>query len=240
MSGSVRGAKLPELWIASDQSAHVEGDTGEVLFGFTVTRTGDLTGTSSATWTVLAGDTLPADYVGGVLPSGNISFDIGVNTAAISVPVAGDTVFEQDEGFSVQLSNPVGCTINTAVASSIIVNEPAHYVPAAAQHVAVTVEPRDINAPPSHDNCWIKQMFITSWRIAGAPETPTALLLETPATNAWMGHVGPDGSVLKPGGQWFPSVQALQEAYLERWEELFAEGQLPDSRMSLRIGKVEE
>lgn len=110
--------------------------------------------------------------------------------------------------------------------------EQVYYVAAAAQHIVVTVEPRDSNAPPSHGNCWVKQMFVTAWRVAGDPETSSALLLETPAANAWMGHVGPDGSVLKPGGQWFPSIQALQEAYLAAWQELAGEGQVPDSRMS--------
>lgn len=236
MSGSVRGAKLPELFIASDQSGHVEGDTGETLFGFTVTRTGDLTKTSSAYWQVLAGDTQLADYVGGVLPAGHVYFDIGQTVATITVAVAGDTVFEQDEGFSVQLSNPVNCTITTATASSIIVNEPAHYVAAAAQHMVVSVEPIDLNAPPSADNIWIKQMFITAWRLAGSPETSTPLLLETPADNAWWGHKGPDGSIVQPTtGQWYPSLVALQDAYLARWRELAAAGELPDSRMK-RLG----
>ena len=77
-------------------------------------------------------------------------------------------------------------------------------------------------ATPPHrraiDNCWIKQMFVTAWRIAGSPETSTALLLETPAANAWWGHMGPDGSILEPGGQWFALIQAFQEAYLAAWQ----------------------
>jgi hypothetical protein len=213
-------APTPRIDIAADASGHVEGDAGEVLFTFTVTRSGDQSGVSSADWKVLAGDTEPSDYVGGVLPSGTVTFDIAQTTASIVVPVAGDTTFEEDEGFSVQLSNPVGCSIGTAIASSIIINEPAHYVPAAAQHMVVSIEPRDATAPPSHDNCWIKQMFVTAWRIAGSPETSTALLLETPASNAWWGHMGPDGSILEPGGKWFESIKAFQEAYLAAWQNL--------------------
>jgi hypothetical protein len=211
-------APTPRIDIAADQTAKVEGDTGDTLFTFTVTRSGDQSGVSSAAWAVLAGDTQPEDFVGGVLPSGVITFDVGEATAQIIVAVSGDTVFEQDESFSVQLSSPVNCSIGVASASSIIVNEPAHYVPAAAQHMVVSIEPRDATAGPSHDNCWIKQMYVTAWRIAGSPETSTALLLETPAGNAWWGHMGPDGSILEPNGQWFASIQAFQEAYLAAWQ----------------------
>ena len=96
--------------------------------------------------------------------------------------------------------------------------EPAHYLPAAAHHVVVTIEPRDAAGDPTHDNIWIKRMYVTAWRIAGSPETSTPLLLETPAANAWVGHLGPDGSVLLPGGEWFPFIQAMQEAYIAAWE----------------------
>ena len=185
---------------------------------------------------MLAGDTEPEDFaggvVGGVYPSGSVTFDIGVTTANITVAVAGDTVFEPDEAFRVQLSNPVNCSIGTATASSTVFNEPANFVAAAAQHMIVTVEPRDVTAPPSTANCWIKRMFIVAWRIAGSPGTSTAMLLEEPAENAWWGFVGPDGSMLQPKGLWFASMQELQEAYLARWQELWDEGELPDSRLS--------
>ena len=236
MSGATPRAPTPRIDIASNSTGHVEGNTGETLFGFTVTRSGDTTGVSTADWTVLAGDTEPEDFAGGVVggayPSGSVTFDIGATTANITVAVAGDTVFEPDEAFSVQLSNPVNCSIGTATASSTVFNEPANFVAAAAQHMIVTVEPRDVTAPPSTANCWIKRMFIVAWRIAGSPGTSTALLLEEPAENAWWGFVGPDGSVLQPNGLWFASVQELQEAYLAKWQELFDEGQPPDSRLS--------
>jgi hypothetical protein len=244
MSGPDTRAPTPRVDLASNSTGHVEGNTGETLFGFTATRTGDTSNVSTADWIVLAGDTEPEDFAGGVVggayPSGSITFDIGVTTANITVMVAGDTVFEPDEAFQVQLSNPVNCTIGTALASSTIFNEPASFVAAAAQHRVVTVEPRDIDQPPSFENLWVKQMFVVAWRIAGSPGTSTALLLETPADNAWLGHVGPDGSILAPGGQWFFSVQDLQQAYLDRWQELWDSEQLPDSRMSRRIGKTME
>jgi Calx-beta domain len=239
MSGATPRAPTPRIDIASNSTGHVEGNTGETLFGFTVTRSGDQSGVSTADWTVLAGDTEPEDFAGGVFPSGSVTFDIGVTTANITVAVAGDTIFEPDEAFSVQLSNPVNCSIGTATASSTVFNEPANFVAAAAQHMVVTVEPRDVTAPPSHANCWMKQMFVVAWRIAGSPGTSTAMLLEQPADNAWWGHVGPDGSILQPGGQWFSSMQELQDAYLARWQELWDAEELPDSRMSVRIGKTD-
>ncbi|MBI1187353.1 MAG: hypothetical protein GC206_08505, partial [Alphaproteobacteria bacterium] len=50
-----------------------EGTGGVTPFTFTVTRTGDLSGTSSVDWRVLGRTAAPvsgADFVGGVLPTG--------------------------------------------------------------------------------------------------------------------------------------------------------------------------
>ena len=47
----------------------------------------------------------------------------GAATATITVNVAGDTVVELDESFTVTLSSPTGATITTAAASSTILND---------------------------------------------------------------------------------------------------------------------
>ena len=113
----------PTLAIAANAASKAEGNAGNTPFTFTVTRSGDLTGASSANFAV-AGTANATDF-GGVLPSGTVSFAIGASTATITINVAGDTTVEGDEGFTVTLSSPTGATITTASASSTILNDDA-------------------------------------------------------------------------------------------------------------------
>lgn len=101
----------------SPAAAANEGNSGAKVFTFNVTRSGTLTGTSSAFWAVAGTGNNPAsasDFVGGVLPSGVVNFASGQSNATVSVNVNGDTVGENDEGFSVTLYNPVGATLGTS------------------------------------------------------------------------------------------------------------------------------
>lgn len=94
-----------------------EGNSGIKAFTFTVTRSGTLTGASSAMWSVAGTGSNPAsasDFSGGVLPAGVVNFAAGQSTATVTVNVSGDTVGENDEGFSVTLYNPVGATLGTS------------------------------------------------------------------------------------------------------------------------------
>ena len=54
------------------------------------------------------------DFQGGVLPSGIVSFAAGQTSQVITVNVAGNTVVEPNEAFTVTLGNPsVGAIIGT-------------------------------------------------------------------------------------------------------------------------------
>jgi Ca2+-binding RTX toxin-like protein len=65
-----------------------------------------------------------ADFVGGVLPSGTVTFLAGETSKTLTITVAGDTVFESDEAFTVTLTNPsAGSAITTASAGGIILND---------------------------------------------------------------------------------------------------------------------
>ena len=72
-------------------------------------------------WSLTGGGANPAsasDFVGNALPSGTVSFSAGEMSKTITVNVAGDTMVESDEGFTVTLSNPsAGATLGTASAS---------------------------------------------------------------------------------------------------------------------------
>jgi hypothetical protein len=104
----------------------LEGDAGSMAFTFTVSRTGDTSGTSSAVWAVSGSGFNPAnadDFNGAVIPSGSVFFAAGESSHSITVNVNGDTNVESDEGFTVTLTSPSGATIATAAASGTIRND---------------------------------------------------------------------------------------------------------------------
>ena len=109
----------PTLAIAAFSADQSEGDAGSKAFSFTVSRTGDSTGDSSAIWAVTASGSNPADaddFSGAGLPSGTVDFAAGATSRTITVQVSGDTVVELDESFTVTLSSPSGATIGTTAA----------------------------------------------------------------------------------------------------------------------------
>ena len=85
-----------------------EGNSGVTYYTFTVTRTGILSGNSTAQWSV-TGIGQPADandFPGGILPTSNVTFAAGETTKTITIDVIGDTIAENDENFGVTLTNP--------------------------------------------------------------------------------------------------------------------------------------
>jgi hypothetical protein len=92
-----------------------------------VTRSGNTAIAASAIWTVTGSGavaTTAADFTGGVLPGGTVSFAAGETSKTITVNVAGDTAVEPDEGFTVTFSGPsANTTITTAAATGTIVND---------------------------------------------------------------------------------------------------------------------
>ena len=116
-----------DVSIAGAFPSNAEGQSGGTSYTFTATRTGDTSAAQTANWAVTGSGDNPAaaaDFVGGVLPSGTVSFAAGETSKTIAVEVAGDATVEADEGFTVTLSNPsAGLVIGTAAASSTIVND---------------------------------------------------------------------------------------------------------------------
>ncbi len=95
-----------------------EGNSGSKAFTFIIARTNS---TSAATinWSVGASGSLnAADFVGGVLPSGSVSFAVGEYSTSVSVYVNGDTTAENNENFVLALSNPSSGTIDPVYGSA--------------------------------------------------------------------------------------------------------------------------
>ncbi|MEH3107521.1 MAG: hypothetical protein PGN09_09610 [Sphingomonas fennica] len=98
-----------------------EGNAGETIATFTVTRTGGTgavsVGYQTASGTAVAGE----DFTG---TSGRIDFAEGQTTATISVAVSGDSVAEGDERFFVTLADPSeGATIGDGLGTGTILND---------------------------------------------------------------------------------------------------------------------
>ncbi len=97
-----------------------EGDSGTQVANFTVTRSGGTAAFNVNFATANGSATAGSDYVA---TSGTLSFGNGVNTRTISVTINGDTAFEPNETFSVNLSGATnGATITDNSAVGTIVN----------------------------------------------------------------------------------------------------------------------
>ncbi len=127
------GIQVPTfLAIAATDASKLEGNSGNTPFTFTVSRTGDVTGSTSVSYAVTGSGSNPANAIdfGGVFPSGTLNFDPNVLNQLITVNVSGDTLLESNEGFAVTLSNPSGgATINAASAIGTILNDDSNQPP---------------------------------------------------------------------------------------------------------------
>ena len=174
-------ALASQLSIAAGNASQAEGNSGSTPFTFTVTRSGGTTGTSSVAWAVTGSGGSPAnaaDFTGGVLPSGTLSFAAGQTSQTITVNVAGDSTVEPNEGFTVTLSNAsAGTSISTATATGTIRNDDFRFSGQQAGSLSpdVTASTIDGNGTPN-DN------------IANATPASAA----TPNGMRFVGSAGPD------------------------------------------------
>ena len=133
ISGTVNAAVGDTLSIAATSASKNEGQTGSTPFTFTVSRGGDTSGTSTVSYSVLPAEVSPtnaADFVGGVFPSGSLTFGPGVPSLVVTINVQGDSTFEDSESFVVMLQGAsANTTITTGSALGTIVNDDASPVP---------------------------------------------------------------------------------------------------------------
>src|SRR5690606_21361949 len=121
--GSVEGAIRNDdvRFDVSAQAAVLEGHSGPTPLTFTITRSGDLSGSDSISYAVAGSGEHPVtadDFVGGLLPAGVVTFAPGEATRTITVYVQGDNVLEADEQLTLTLHSPgMGASIGTASAT---------------------------------------------------------------------------------------------------------------------------
>ncbi|NJL42356.1 MAG: hypothetical protein HC935_01000 [Pseudanabaena sp. SU_2_4] len=97
--------------MAATNATQTEGNYGNKGFTFTVTRTGDTTSTSNASWAVAGSGTNPADVNDFSSTSGTVNFLAGQTSQTVTVNVKGDAIAELDESFTVSLSGATGTTV---------------------------------------------------------------------------------------------------------------------------------
>lgn len=98
-----------------------EGDDGNVPLVFTVTLSGQSGQTISVDYSTQDGSAVAgSDFVAN---SGTVTFFPGETTRVIEVSVIGDTEDENDEAFTIQLTNSVNATIQVAEATGTILDD---------------------------------------------------------------------------------------------------------------------
>lgn len=101
-----------------------EGDSGPTNFQFTITRSHTLSTVNVDAATADISATAGSDYT--ALATQTITFTAGGSaTATVNVVVTGDTEFEDNESFALDLTNPVGATISDGQGIGTVANDDA-------------------------------------------------------------------------------------------------------------------
>ncbi|MCR9206818.1 MAG: Ig-like domain-containing protein [bacterium] len=119
---------LPRFSITATDATKLEGDSGLTTFTFTVTRSGDTSGSASVDYLVSGNGANAADAndFTGVLPGGTLAFNDAQESVLVTIDVTGDVLAEADEGFRVTLSNASASTdIDVATADGTILTDEA-------------------------------------------------------------------------------------------------------------------
>jgi Ca2+-binding RTX toxin-like protein len=112
--------------IAALDAVKQEGNSGVTPFTFTVTRSGGTAGSSTIGWHLsgMPGNSVTlSDFVGGVAPSGTLTFLPGETSHILTVDVRGDTTIEPAENFLVRLETPSHGVILVGKAGGQVLND---------------------------------------------------------------------------------------------------------------------
>src|SRR5204862_813829 len=107
---------------AIDDVSHNEGNSSTTSYVFTVTKTGTTALVANVDFQAVDGTATIADsdYQAN---SGTLTFAANETTKTVTVLVNGDSTFEADEAFRVQLSNASVASISDADGTGTIVND---------------------------------------------------------------------------------------------------------------------
>ncbi len=216
-------AGLAILAISGAGVSRNEGSTGgTTLFAFTVTRSGDLGVAVSADWEASGFDdagtvpSLASDFVGGVYPTGSVSFGVGQSKAIIAVPVLADTLGELNERFAVTLSNASpGATIGAALASAVVFNDDANLSIGPAMVSKFEGDSGSVAYSFTVRRTGMIASSTVNWAVAGDTGTPAV-------ASDFVGGVLPSGVLTFTGGQTSQAITVLVAGdTLHELDELF-------------------
>lgn len=124
ISGRGGGGWPPRLRVEALDAVHTDEAGAE--FTFRVYRTGDARAACSVAWTVTGSGDTPASAAdfGGTLPSGSTLLAVGETEDVVTVTIAGGSSSEENETFTITLSDPVGAAIEQATAIGTILRAP--------------------------------------------------------------------------------------------------------------------
>ena len=109
----------------ADPTPVKEGDSGTTPLQFTVQLSNPSSETVSIQFVTKDGKATATDYVPTTTPT-TITFAPGQTEQTIAIPIIGNTRFETDKTFTVELSNPINATqITRSVATATILNDDA-------------------------------------------------------------------------------------------------------------------
>ena len=109
-------------YVAVDNVAINEGNSGTTQVTFTVTRTGNTTGASSVKVRTSGGTaTAGSDYT--ALALTDVAFAADETAKTVTVDITGDAVKEANETVNLALTTPVGATVSDAAGSATIIND---------------------------------------------------------------------------------------------------------------------
>jgi Ca2+-binding RTX toxin-like protein len=109
-----------------------EGSSGVTTMRFTVNRQGETSGQTTVQYSVLGAGSAPADaadFSGGTMPAGTLTFAPGETSKFIDIAVVGDSSVEPNEGFTINLQNVTGGTLGPSAARGDILNDDAAQPP---------------------------------------------------------------------------------------------------------------
>src|SRR5206468_1343316 len=111
----------PPPSLSINDATVTEGNNGNIKAAFTVTLSVPSGRTVTVNYAAADGTaTAPADYTA---TSGTLIFNPGETNKTVNVQVQGDTLYELNETFTVNLSNPTNATITTATGTGTIIND---------------------------------------------------------------------------------------------------------------------
>jgi hypothetical protein len=125
----------PTLSITAPAPAN-EGNSGTTPFNFTISLSGTTELPVDVNYSLIAVDTNTSDYNA---PSGTLNIPAGQTSGTITVQVVGDTTYEPDEDFTIQMDSATGATLGApASATATILNDDLPTVQFSATSSAVT------------------------------------------------------------------------------------------------------